>query len=480
MSKQVGPVDEEAREWAMAQWGRCELGDRRRTARVVGMGGQMARQPGASLPGQMGGRDQLKGAYRLLNNRQVNLSALLKPHLGATRAQAGEGGVVLMIHDRTTLDFSAHPGTQGVGPVGSRRQRGMLLQSVLAVRCQAGSEAVEAVLGLAHAQVIVRDEQPSRHNGGQRSASAEGQAWEVGVQAVGRPPEAAPVKWVHVSDRESDIFEYMALCGEYGTEYVVRGRWNRALTSGALTSGALIGRTDADEPEARLLDAVRHQPASPASDYTVDVDKTKHAPARIAHLGVSWCRASIQPPQHAQGHLPLQVGVVRAWEPQPPAGAEPVEWILLTSLPVYTLDDAMRIVRYYECRWLIEDFHQCLKTGCRYEHSQLDHALDLQNLLGLAAPIAVRLLQLRQMARTAPHLPAAGVIDPVMLRLIHIHFKHRSPLTVTQFWSYVAQLGGYVGNPKRNPPGWRTLWKGWQLVSAWAQGAHYLAPPLLC
>lgn len=469
--KRMGQTDAGGREWAMEQWGRCELGDRRRTARVVEMGRQMEQQPGASLPCQMGGRDQLKGAYRLLNNRQVNLDKLLKPHLEATRAKASEGGVVLMIHDRTTLDFSAHPSTQGLGPVGSRRQRGMLLQSVLAVQYHAEAGAV---LGLAHAQVIVRDEQPSAHNGGRRSASAEGQAWEVGVQAVGRAPEATPVRWVHVSDRESDIFEYMALSHTYGTEYVVRGRWNRGLTSGRLT-----GRTDGSGAEARLLDYVRLQPPSPASEYTVKVDKTKHAPARTAHLVVSWCRVSIKPPQHAKHHPPLQVWVVRAWEPHPPQAVEPVEWILLTSLPVYSLDDALRIVRYYECRWLIEDFHQCLKTGCRYEHSQLDHALDLQNLLGLIAPIAVRLLQLRQLARTAPNLPAPAYIDPLLLRLIQIHFQRSSPLTVAQFWLCVAQLGGYVGNPKRTPPGWRTLWKGWHLLSAWAQGVHYLDPPLL-
>jgi len=290
-----------------------------------------------------------------------------------------------------------------------------------------------------------------------------GERGENGVRSVGHAP--ANTTWVHVSDRESDVFEYMALCLAHDSHFVVRGRWNRAL------------ETDTDE-STKLVDKVRSLPPNPnAASYWVDVDATAKSPKRRAHIVMSWCAMEVRPPQHVKGAAahPLQINVIRAWEPNPPLGAEQVEWILLTSLPVTNADQARQIVHYYECRWMIEDFHMSLKTGCRYEHSQLDHGLDLQNLLGFAAPIAVRLLQLRQAARITPDLPAATVVDPLILRLLMAHFKFMTILTINQFWLAVARLGGYVGQPLKHPPGWRTIWKGWHTLSAWVQGVHLLA-----
>lgn len=451
--------------WAESQWGECNLGDKRRVARAVQMGIKMAQAPDAGLPEQMGGRTDLIGAYRLLNNRAVKMKMLLEPHLADTlataRARSQAGQVVLMIHDGSVLDFSAHGKTQGIGSVGSRRQQGMIMHSVLAVTAER-----QEVLGLTHLEVIVRPEGKSAHQGGRRSNGPEGQVWENGVKAVG--PAPADATWVHVSDRESDVFEYMALCLDYGSHFVIRGRWNRALEE--------VG-SDA----AKLVDTIRRLPANPsAPSYGVDVDATAKSPKRRAHVVMSWCALEVRPPQHVKGKARhrLQINVVRVWEPNPPPGAKPVEWILLTSLPVTHADQAMQVVHDYECRWIIEDFHMSLKTGCRYEHSQLDHGLDLQTLLGFAAPIAVRLLQLRQIARSTPDLPATAAtptIDPLMLRLLMVHFKFMSILTINQFWLAVARLGGYVGQPLKHPPGWRTIWKGWRTLSAWVEGARLLA-----
>lgn len=426
------------------------------------MGIKMTQAPDAGLPEQMGGRTDLIGAYRLLNNRQVSVSRLLEPHLAGTLAIARErsqtGQVILMIHDGSVLDFSAHAKTQGIGSVGSRRQQGMIMHSVLAVVADS-----KEVLGLTHMEVLVRPEGKPIHNSGHRSSGPEGQVWENGVKSVGSAP--ADAIWVHVSDRESDVFEYMALCLKYNCHFVVRGRWNRSLEQ-------------AGSESTKLVDKVRSLPAnSSAPSYWVDVDATAKSPKRRAQIVMSWCALEVRPPQHVTGAArhPLQINVVRVWEPNPPPGAERVEWILLTSLPVTHADQAMQVVHYYECRWIIEDFHMSLKTGCRYEHSQLDHGLDLQNLLGFAAPIAVRLLQLRQAVRITPDLPATAAVDPLMVRLLMAHFKFMTILTLNQFWLAVARLGGYVGQPLKHPPGWRTIWKGWHTLSAWVQGVHLLA-----
>jgi hypothetical protein len=449
-------MDTDLSAWAQQQWGTCALGDRRLTARAVHMGQAMARDPQASLPAQMGDPAALRGAYRLLNNSRVSLAQLWQPHLQQTRQAAGQQAVVLLVQDRTTLDYSHHPDTGGLGPVGSRYQRGFFLHSVLAVVPDG-----QQVLGLAYGQVIVRAEQRGPHRSGQRRASAEGQAWEAAVGALGAPPPG--VTWVHVSDRESDIYEYLCACQAVGTHFVVRAYHDRHVA-------------DPTAPTARLLQQVRAwlPAADPAAGYSVEVSATHKTAARPAQVVLQWGTVSLQSPGYLRPASQLPVWVVRAWEPDPPAGAEAVEWVLLTSWPVNDGPSARQVTRWYECRWLAEDFHQCLKTGCRLEHSQLDHVDDLHRLLGFLAPLAVRLLQLRQVARQQPDQLAHQVVDPLWVQLLAKHFGFEpATLSAHGFFLAVARLGGHLGRTRDGPPGWRTLWKGWRLLSAWAYGARF-------
>lgn len=129
---------------------------------------------------------------------------------------------------------------------------------------------------------------------------------------------------------------------------------------------------------------------------------------------------------------------------------------MITSLAVNDWDNARYLTQISECRWLVEDYHMCLKTGCRMEDSQLDHGDDLKRLLGFTAPIAVRLLQLRQVVRTAPETPAttAATLDPLMVRLLAAKFQLAvSGITVKMFWTLVAQLGG-VSRSEIRWPAW--------------------------
>jgi hypothetical protein len=199
-------TDLDAAQWAQAQWGSCRLGDRRRIARAVAMGAAMAEHPDWSLPRQMGSRAATKAAYLLLNNPTLHAAELWQPHFETTREAANRDGVTLMIQDRTGADYTAHPSKQKVGPIGSRRQRGVLLHSTLAVAAETGQ-----VLGLAHAQVIVRPDGPRpKRAHAQRASGPESWAWEEAVEAIGPVPAGA--KWLYVSDRESDVYDYLVAC----------------------------------------------------------------------------------------------------------------------------------------------------------------------------------------------------------------------------------------------------------------------------
>ena len=348
----------------------------------------------------------------------------------------------------------------------------MLLHSVLAYAVEE-----QQLLGLAYGKVIVRSEAETsggrKHNGGRRSLGIEGRVWEQAAEASGPAPSHS--RWIHVSDRESEVFEYRAVCKRLGKEFVIRAFHNRKVEEGE----------DASEPTVQAgpyLMKLARQLVSP-TDQTYEVEvpatgkKEGKQPPRRAQIRLAWTQLQMPAPSYVKGQSGLEVWIVRAWEPEPPAGAEAVEWILSTSLTVNSWPEARYLTQLYECRWLVEDYHMCLKTGCRLEASQLNHGNDLQRLLGFIAPIAVRLLRLRQVVRTAPETPALATVDPLLVRVLAAKFRLpvRS-LTASMFWTRVAQLGGHLGRKSDGPPGWRTLWKGWRHLSAWADGVRLLAP----
>ncbi len=153
-----------------------------------------------------------------------------------------------------------------------------------------------------------------------------------------------------------------------------------------------------------------------------------------------------------------------------------MEWFLATTVPVDNADDALERLDGYTIRWVVEDYHQCLKTGCAIEHRDLEHADRIKRLLGFLAPIAVRLLQLREEARLRPESPATAIVDPVMVAiLMHRLNIPTAKMTARTFWRGVAQLGGFRGRRRDGDPGWKTLWRGWLYLATLAEGASLAA-----
>jgi hypothetical protein len=455
--------------WACLNFGSVDLHDMRLNRRVVEMAGKMAVLADGSLPNQMGSPAALAGAYRLLNNDAVTLAALLRPHCEQTLAAARATKLVLMAEDTSELDFTNHRAMEGLGPIGDGKGRGILLHTTLAIIPEG-----RQVLGVAHAQVVLR--QPSRSKNAHWTRSPEAMVWEVSATAVGSPPEG--VTWVHVSDRGGDEFPYMAACIDHGKHFLIRAFHDRVL------------HWNDEDPQGdeewahTVLHYARSLPPHPAAGYTVHVPKHKKQAAREAKVVLQWAPITIPPP--AQGprelrqHPPLSAWVLRVWEPDPPAAAERVEWILLSSLPIASVADAYRTIDWYTCRWICEDYHMCLKTGCRIEESQLDDGADIRRLLGFLIPLATRLLQLRRAARETPNLLASIVVEPLMVEVLARRQKMNArTMTVNAFWRTVAQLGGHLGRRCDGPPGWRTVWRGYHKLLEWTEGARLFAPDLL-
>src|SRR5437588_7763031 len=339
-----------AQQWAKETFGEVRLGHRSREERAVTMAAAIAVDPAASLPKQMGSEAQAHAAYRFLQTPQVSYEQLIGPHLKQTRAEMGKPERVLLIQDTTEVDYQQHPTTSGLGPVGNGTHHGFLLQSVLAVE-----PTSRQVLGIAHQEPFLRQPAPKGETRRQREGrERESQVWERSVQAIGEPP--AGVQWIHVGDRYSDMFPFLWACRQRHCDFVVRAAQDRCVD-------LLVEQADAKVAARSHHKRRREQESAPKTQHLFEVvrtwaavgkqdlalDATKQTKARLAHVAISWGCLRLLPPrsQETADLRPLVVWVVRVWEPEAPQAVEPLEWVLLTSVPVQSLEQAWERVDWY-------------------------------------------------------------------------------------------------------------------------------------
>lgn len=445
----------DAKSWAEQTFGQVQLHDMRRTRRTVSIAGKLAENPQGTLPAQMQTWKDCKAMYRLLDEPDVTFAALMQPHLEQTREQATSSAVVLLVQDTTDIDLSHRRKISGVGQIGNERGRGFFVQTVLAVRPQ-----TREVLGCMAQEPFVRIPAPEGEQRSERRKRDERETdiWMRQVRTIGTP--ASERVWVHVGDRGADMFPFFQTCQATQTFFLVRAAQNRRVQQSEEEISYSL-------TQIRSWSSQQHRP--------FDVPARHGHPARSTQLQLAYGQMTLLPPRNDPRTYkdPMTVWGIRVWEEKAPEGEEPLEWILLTSVSTTTLEQAWERVEWYRHRWLVEDYHQCLKSGCHIEERQLQTVDGLMRLLGLLSPLAVRLLQIRACAREDPERPASEVIDPLMLAVMADH-SGLSPTTMTlgTFWTEVARLGGYLARRRDRPPGWRTVWKGWLSLQARLEGVH--------
>lgn len=471
-------------QWARRNFAEADLGDKRRTRRAVAYATAAASGPSLSVPRQCRGQwKQTKGAYRLFDQPQVTLDRLQEPHRRLTREQAGSRPVVLWISDTTTLSFD-HPATEGLGATGSGGGgQGMLLHSTLAVDVSGGMDQSPFVLGLGHQQVWMRS--------GRKKTRPESSKWGAGVEALGPVPSAT--RWVHVGDAESDCWEAIDACRRGGVGFAVRACQNRRIIAGHEKSdqeGSDQERSDGASPEgasaegassgetATLFESLRQEPAM--GNKKLWARARANRDAGWVHLAVSAMAVTLLAPKnwsdkpHRKGRpksAPIRCWALRIYQINASAGQEPIEWLILTDEPLRDLNAALRVAFWYTCRWLIEEYHKCLKTGCRFEQRQLEEAQRLESLLGILAVVAVRLLQLKHQAKVNRDVPAMRIVPENHVRTLAAYLKRSAEkMSTREFWIETARLGGFLARKGDGDPGWLTLWQGWQQLELMTTG----------
>lgn len=443
------PVD-----WAYFQFSSAELGDRRRTHRLVTVAAQAAAHPSGSLPQQTTSWADCKAAYGLFSHPKVSFERVCETHWQQT--QQRDPGTYLLLEDTTEINFGGKRQIAGATQLGNGSGLGFLLHSALCA-----SPDTEEVYGLAGQRIHYRQPTPAGESYSQRlkRADRESCVWINLIDQIGAAPAA--VHWVHVLDRGGDNFEVFCHIRTHGGDAVVRA---------SSMQRHVVTATGDKQPLAQYL-----QQLPSAGSYVLHLRARKDQPARDATLEVRFGSLTMPRPTtcsaYAKTQAPLTLQVVWVRETQAPKGVTPIAWVLYTTLPVSNFAEAQRIIGYYEKRWLIEEWHKALKTGCGAEQRQLKRAQALEALVGLLGIVAVRLLRLRALARTQPECPALTVVPALYVVVLQgLRGKAGAVWTVRDFFRALAQEGGFLCRKGDGEPGWQTIWRGWESLQRAVRG----------
>jgi hypothetical protein len=446
----------------------------------------MVATPSGTLPKQCGTWADLKAAYRLLSNSDeaVTPDAIQAPHRSQTRAACVGQRVILSVQDDSEMAFNLRSDLRGAGKLANGQGQGFIQHSALAVRPDG------FVLGLLDHFFFNRVDAPEVETRLEREARwCESDVWADTVRRIGGG--LGETRLIHVMDRAGDDIGTMEACDELGVGFVIRAKHDRRVDGG---TDKLWTRMSAIPAAAHMEIQVR-----PQRDARNRVVQTK----RRAKVSIRFAQVCLEPPwNHPGSHRPRMTWVVYVCEDRPPANTEAVEWMLLTSEPVENLAAAQQVIRWYRLRWVIEEWHRVEKEGCRVQASQLDDVQDIQRLTAIVGVIAVRLLQLRDLAgsrekdadESPEPLAEGGPDDPktlstmvpaVWITVVAALAKtSREQLTPRQFWLTIARRGGWLGRRSDGRPGWKVIWRGWYDISLMVEGAELHAaatsPPPRC
>lgn len=448
-----------------AMFGHAQLGDRRRTARLARLTDQLCRHPGGTLPEKLHSPKDLKALYRLCDCAEVTHEALIDSVRQAVLAECNQQDVVLIIQDSTELDYSTHKSlAEQLGQVGRGRKRGYICHSSLAVKAE-GREVIGLVNQCLHHRVHVKRTETLAQKRARQSR--ESRLWLRGTE--GLPAER---RFVDVGDQGADTFEFLEHETRSGRRFVIRAHKPRKVSGG-------------HEPATSkrpLRDFAQELPAS--GDRAIDVQpqprygRNPARPARQAQLLIGAAALLVHPPhaKHGEhGNQPLPLWLVRVWEAHPPKGAKAIEWLLLTNEPVTTLADAVRVIGWYQTRWVIEEFHKALKTGCRVEALQFTDITRLEPMIALLSTVATTLLNLRAASQLpdAKTRAATTLVDRSYVDLLsRWRYGSVKALTVHDFFFALARLGGHQNRRGDKRPGWLILWRGWTALQTMVDGAE--------
>jgi hypothetical protein len=466
----VGPTRPAPRDWAEAEFGGADLNDRRLNRRLIEIARDFYARPQAQIPQACQSRSRTKAAYRFFKHPSTNMDALLEPHRQSTYQRIAARKIVLCPQDTTSLNYSTHPATENLGPIGSKQEGiiGLIVHDTM-------SFSVEGTpLGLLEVQCWARDadEFGKKHQRKQRTIEEkESYKWLRSFQSVAEAQRHCPdTMLVSMGDREADIYELfdLALQDPNGPKLLVRAEQDR-----------LLG-----DRQEHLWATVLHQPVS--GTQQIQVPRRGSLPARVASLEVRFAEVTLKPPKAKSPYGHLKLCAVLAQESGAPQGITPLSWMLLTTCRVANFDEAAEKLAWYTKRWGIEIYHKTLKSGCKIEERQLGNADSIEACLAIDMVVAWRVFHMTKLGRETPDVPCTVFCEEDEWKALTVFTTQKplvndTPPSLREYVRMVGSLGGFLGRNCDGEPGTKSIWLGQQrlddITLAWKIFVPVSHPP---
>jgi hypothetical protein len=469
--------------WVVEEMKTAALRDKRLNARMMKILDQLSSRPTCSIPNACGGKAETEAAYRFFDNDRVSFAEVLQPHVNATLRRIEAQASVILVQDTTEIDLT-RPEIQvaGTGPMDGSSRRGLFLHELQALTPDG------TPLGTADALTWVREEGaesrsklPSHKRLSIPIEEKESYRWVTTLEQAQRIAAPRPqTRFICVADSEADIYELLVagMAEPRQVDWIVRACHNRALSVGVTSDGEESQETaESDTKSKKLRESVLATPLLFTQTIQIRERKRKYnceqrgrrqpRVARSADVEVRASRVTLKAPCRPGNPLAdVSVNVVVVHEPNPPGGEPPVEWILLTSLPIETLDQVRQVIQNYCVRWMIEVFFRTLKSGCRVEARRFETVDRFLPCLAIYLIVTWRTLFVCRLGREFPEISCEAVFEPAEWQSVYHVVKRekppKQPPTLREMVRLVAQLGGYISRKRGDEPGPQTVWLGLQ------------------
>lgn len=447
--------------WATEELKYAALPDKRLNKRLIKIVENLARQPHASIPQASRDWANTKATYKWKSKR-IKAEEIIEAHRKRTAERVSKEEIILAIQDTSDFNFTHHQSKteeQGFGMTCAQKDvRGLKVHSIMA------STTKGVPLGILEQQIWTRPVKGAKKKKkSQKERKSifhkESKRWLTGLVSTELAiPSTTTV--VTLTDREGDIYDLFALEREANSELLIRAKHNRRVNH-----------------ELKFVqEAIEQVPDAGQLEISIPRDDEKKS--RTATLTIRYASFDFSPPiNRAKSfqHKSVSLNVIYALEENLNPEEKAIQWLLLTTLEVKNFDQAIRYLRWYTYRWLIERYHYVLKSGCRIEQLQLRSAERIKKALATYTIVAWRLLWLTYEARTNPNLPCDTILEHHEWQSLYCHFHGfplvKEPPSIEQAVIWIARLGGFLARRHDGFPGVKTLWRGLQrlhdIASSW-------------
>jgi len=453
--------------WIDQEVAGCKFADQRLGKRFCMLMKQLSQGIGRTIPLACGDWASTKAAYRFLDNDRVSEAEILAGHFESTRDRfSAIDDPVLVLHDTTEFSFTRED-AQAIGQTrkvakGHKDKRGrQQMHTVCGILMHSSLAVTTDGLPLGLSAIKLWTRKKFKGTNALQGKGSEGTKHSVNMTRIPIEQKESirwlenarqatevlgdPSRIVHIGDRESDIYELFGECESLETNFIFRTCVDRRAEDGH--------QTISEHMDDQRVKAV----------HRVEVLDAK-GKLTTAELEIKYHRLEVCPPiGKEKRYRNLTLTVIHAKERGTPQGREPIEWKLITNLPVTCKADAIRMLEWYSLRWKIEIFRKVLKSGCRAEESRLRTADRLANLIAMMCILAWRVLWLTMTNRVSPELPATLVFTDTEIKILeHLIPAENQTIkkTVGCFLTKLARLGGYLNRKGDGPPGNMVLWRG--------------------